>query len=212
MSSVDTVKRVPQSARRERRRFSGFSLLEVMIVMSMTVVILLIINRPLSVLLNYPKKTVHERTDRVAGRLSYSKLDQELKNAVSGQVWSTVSSDNKTFLLIPLLIRFDDADSDGHWDYALWVHDPVAHTLSHKRWTQAELSQRSMPSPRQEPTQDEWAAYFSAPVIVEANHVQDFRFEPPASSATSYQVTFKVKNPSREGSEDEYVLRGQVSL
>jgi type II secretory pathway pseudopilin PulG len=195
-----------------RKQAAGFSLMEILIVLGMMSVVFLIVHRPLFVLLNYPKKTVHERADRVSGRLSYLKLSQELRNAAAGQIWEKTSADGKRYLLVPFVTRFDSADSNGSWDYALWVYDPESKSLAHKRWSQSELSQKGLPSPRHEPTEDEWNQYFSASVIIEAHHVQAFEVQPSTPSAADLQITFEVKNPTRSGRTDEYRLERWESL
>ena len=105
----------------------------------------------------------------------------------------------------------DDADSDGRWDYALWVYDPKAQTLSRGRWSQEELSKKGLPAPRQEPTQQEWEKYFGVSLVLVASSVQEFQFGPPPPPDTGLRLSFKIKNPARSGRTDEYVLQLEES-
>ena len=190
---------------------SGFTLMEILVAVGMLSLIFLVIQQPLSLILTYPQRTVHERTDRVAGRLAYSKLHHDFREAFAATSWSKTTDDGKLHILLPLLARFDDADSDGRWDYALWVYDPKAQTLSRGRWSQEELSKKGVPAPRQEPTQQEWEKYFGVSLVLVASSVQEFQFGPPPPPDTGLRLSFKIKNPARSGRTDEYVLQLEES-
>jgi prepilin-type N-terminal cleavage/methylation domain-containing protein len=189
----------------ERRHHRGFSLFEMMFVLALIGVVSVLVWRPLTTLLNYPKRTIHQRTDRIAGQEAYNKLYYDLRNAVSNKVWSTTTDSGDTLVLFPAVVRYDNADSDGRLAYIFWRYSQSKSSLARRSWLQAELSGAGLPAPAEVPTEAEWQSFEQQTLKPVAYFMTKFSLTYDVDSGTD--VSYSIKNPKREGKVDQYDLR-----
>ena len=191
-----------------KRRGRGYSLMEALVVMGLFFTVFLIIRHPLLIILQYPNKMVHHRTDRIAGQKVYNNFYLDLRNSKSEGVWSTRTASGDTLVLIVSVARYDNADSEGQPVYNLWKYSPAKKTLYRNDWSSSRMTQANLPAVTTEPTGAQWTKFEQAKVKAMAFHVQSFNFTSTPDEGS--RLEYGIKNPRRDGKVDHYLLEADT--
>ena len=195
-----------------RTQKTGFSLVEIIFVISLILVVVAIIAEPLSTILRYPLKVRRQRTDRIAGQHIYNRLFLDLRNSPADKVWKNTDVPGETLVLITAPSGYNKADSPGPDVYTLWKYSSEQQLLSRRRWTKSQLAEFGLTIADTDFSEgssgsaadEKWSAFRAAPLVPMASYVTDFSFE--IAALTGFQVSYSIKNPDRDGKVEQYRL------